>query len=694
MIGINAHATVIEEVVVTAQKREQNLQDVPITMQALSEGALKQAGAHSTDDLSVVAPGLTSTRVSGAATFFIRGVGTNNAAAGNEGSVAMYVDGVYNPTVDAAVMDFVNVQRVEVLKGPQGTLFGRNAVGGLIHIITKDPSFNAHGSVSALISNYDTYGGQFYGTSGLTESLAADISVLYRDQREGYGYDPGVGKKTMLGDVFALRNKWLYEISESTQAIMSFSYTESDSDVGLPMQPVKGSTTVNGDAYSGDFYRVSNTEQGQVEKEAETASLTISHSFDEVELVSITAYQNAVSEWTVDGDGGETHLLSFHPIVDNNSYTQELRLVSDNDSALEWMSGLYYFDTDFRFKPVRIGGMAVHPLEEVVGNTKVDSKSYAIFGEARYSLNDQTGITLGLRWTKDDLKHTGKTIFVPLAEENQPPAYKQEDSFEEPTWRLGTDHHFTDSLMVFASYSRGYKAGFYNTVVDAGVPQDIVDPEILDAYEFGWKGKFFNNALTLNGSFFYYDYQDIQVVIRTETGNLNQNAAEATSQGFELDANYFPVDSLQLNLGLSYIDSEYDDYPNAPLFTSLPSGGNDGEAVGSLSGNELLQTPELTVSLGALFMQETALGEVLWSLSYYYRDEFYWQADHKIKESSLNMLNASVEWTSPDSRYSATLWAKNILDEEYALWAYSTAIGDTYAPAPPHTYGLKLEYHF
>lgn len=681
----------LEEIIVTATKRERSMQDVPITMSAISGDSLDRLGIKGMDSLAVSTPGLFFGRSVGGAVILLRGVGTANAAAGNEPSVATYIDGVYNPNANANVASFNDIERIEVLKGPQGTLFGRNATGGLIHIITKDPTQEPEAKLKVGYGNYDTFESGFYGSTGLTENTAASISVYHKNQGEAPVDNPLPGREFLPDEDLSIRGKWLYTPSEQLEIKLTGFYLDYESSAFTARQPKPGVIAQGGGTYTGDYYKIANDLPTSASYEQKGANAQIRYSFGSVDLISITSWADDSQFTPFDNDGTGAFIQDSYGDIQAETQTQELRLVSTNDSKLDWILGLYYFDNSTSYEPLRVelpvfGGLTLNNFAEQ------DVKSWAAFSEGTYALTERTSLTLGLRWNEDDLDYSGNsfstfgTIFPPTT---------RSQTFKKSTYRVTLNHNFTDSLMAYASYSRGYKTGLFNLINLGGPPAPAIRPEILDALEIGFKSDgWADGRVRLNGAAFYYDYQDLQVVT-IGTASLSTTNAAATIYGVELDINAQVTDRLSLMTGMALNESEYDEYVG---FTNRPAPSGFGNVAVSpvdFAGNELQRAPPFTFNASLYYTVPTEMGEFSYSLMYYHNGGFYWDEDNRVEEPAYNIVNTELSWMDSSMKYKVSLWGRNILEEEYSIYTNnSPSSGDAYTPGERRMYGVRVEYNF
>ncbi|MBR9908731.1 MAG: TonB-dependent receptor [Gammaproteobacteria bacterium] len=725
LVSANSHAqssNTLEEIVVTAQKRSESLQEVPVAISAFTANTLEKKGITSTDDLTIVTPGLQAGRQTSSSTPYLRGVGTQSSAAGDENSIAMYVDGVYAPSARSNTMSFNNIERIEVLKGPQGTLFGRNATGGLIHVITKDPQYDTSGKVEVSYGSYDTSGVKLYATGGLSETVAVDFAAIYEHQDEGWGTNRVTGRDVNLSETQAYRSKILFEPNDDTQIKVGINYSNSEGDIGMTRQVAPGALGGDGlgvflgctapaavgglglteaecaplaaslaTTYTGDWYDSATARTTFSNAEDQGATLHVEHSFDGFDFLSISAYQYSDYEqlMVVDASAGpfQDAVLNY----DVETYSQEFQVTSSSGERLEWILGLFFMDSTSAYKPFSLfTPFSPPPAPTVTATNSQDTRSISAYFQGGYDLTDATKITLGLRVTQDERDmQANLTVFDPSMG-FIPVQAELSEEWVEPTWRLALDHQLEDSTLLYASYSRGFKSGVYNL---AGLPADPVDPEILDAFEIGSKSDLLDSSLRLNTSLFFYQYSDVQLQ-RVEGGSaFLVNAAEAEIMGLEIDATWLATEALTLTAGLALTDSEYSDYPDATYNTPTGFGGNL-QASADASGNDVIRTPEFTLSIGADYAWYTSSGEIAASVHYYYNDGFYWEPENRLRQDAYEIVNLELAWSNPEETWQARVYAKNLLDEEYSYYSNSSQAGDAISAAPPRTFGVALGYNF
>lgn len=698
--------SVIEQVIVTAQKRAENLQDVPISINAISADVVAASGVHGTTGIASLTSGVVITDVTGAPSVTIRGIGTQNTFAGEESSNSMYVDGVYYSSISASAFSLASLERIEILKGPQGTLFGRNATGGLIHIITRDPTHDPTLEMSLGYGNYDTSSASLYGSAGLSDSIAADLSVNYLTQGDGYGVNLSTGEDTYrLKKDIAVRSKLLWDLSDDTRAIVAADYSDSDSTLASPRSIIPGAVALDGGTYVGDRFDVRNEQRGHgFATKNKGASLRLDHSFSSMSFTSLTAYREFERLGTFDQDGSAAGLINVSYDQSADQTTQEFQLQSVADDKLNWIVGAFYLDSTEGVHPLGLTGLT----QAAAGGfsnlfSELETQSVAGYAQTTLDVASDTSVTAGVRYTRDEKAIVGRNVTgAPVNPIRN--VTDAERNWSELTYRLAVDHALTDDVMAYASWNRGFKSGGFN---GSNLTNPPIDPETLDAYEIGLKSELFDHTVRANLSTFYYDYAGVQlsqVVVGTQ---LIVNAARATSYGLEGDFIFSPMDNLDIRANFSLVHGEYDDFPNAPAALANPvtvvppgyacpatlptsAGGNTRCIIADASGHRMIQTPERTLSLGANYTIPSAVGNFNADLSYYYNSGYFYEVDNRVSQPSYRLVNAQLSWTSSDDRYAVRLWGKNLSDEEYYT-NISTSVGDNGTWAAPRTYGISFD---
>lgn len=688
------------EIVVTATRREEALQDVPIAVTALTADNLANARISGTADLMQQVPNLNITAAIGTPKIFIRGIGAVAQNPGQEPSVATYVDGVYQSSPFTASMEFASVQRIEVIKGPQGTLFGRNATGGLVNVVTRDPSNQPEGSLTLSYGNFDTIKGIGYITTGLAENVAIDLSALYQKQGDGFGRNNVTGRDKRGQEDLALRSKLLIQPSDRTRIRITGDYSTYKGSAGNDLALLPGSIGVGGFAKTSGFYDIdADTDPKNFTRNWQVAG-HVTQEFDPFDVVSITSYSKSRNRQREDVDATPIPVLRADISVRTRTFTQELQILSKKDSALTWIVGAFYYDSHSEGSPTGVGiyGLAFPaPLGGQQGRAFIDTKSISVYGEATYEFLPRTNLTIGGRYTRDKKNLRGRIEFVDTAGNVVSTTGQVQDSkiFSEPTYRVILDHKFTDDIMAYASYSRGFKSGGYDTSFPTGVP---FRPEIVDAYEVGLKTQLLDKRMTFNIAAFKYDYKDLQLPILVNVGGINQqvtvNAADSTVKGIDIDAQLRIIDHLTMQLGFGYLDAKYENFPNAPC-TRRSAAGVTEEFLCDVGGNRSVFSPKFQLNIGGTYEVPTSFGELSISANYFRTAKFFFDVTDRLVQPAYGLLNGQVAWTSTDERFRVALFAENLLNKKYTTGQYAQAgLGDSYSAGRPRLYGVELRARF
>jgi len=678
--------TSLEEVVVTAQRREENPQRVPIAINTVSGDELVARGVGDIHTLSSAVPNIDVT--GGSPTHvFIRGVGVKTTELGNEPSTAIYVDGVYMPSSLAlSSVAFNNIERVEVLKGPQGTLFGRNTTAGVVQIITPDPKHDVGGSVDLGYGNYQTVTADAYLTGGITDNLAANVSALYEDQNEGFGRYLTLGTKAGWHKNFAIRSKWLYTPSEATKVSVALDYNKASYDAIIQMAPgsINGRDHVT--TYPGKFLGtgngngVSGGAQNDPHKEY-GGSVRIDHDFGTLHGASITSYRNVSGNSGTDGDATPLPLIRFDIRNDADYVTQELQLSNRDPGKVTWLAGAYFYSAEVKTNPQYFQG-TLAPGGGLVtwGVQKIHSA--AAYGQATAEISANTKLTLGLRYTDETVKAVGRNENLAGLVTAGP--FSNEVKASPWTWRVALDHQFTPDVLGYVSYNRGFKSGGYNLGSPGSAP---FKPEQLDAYEVGLKSEFLDRRVRLNLAAFYYDYKDIQVSISLGGAQIFANAGAARNYGFDASLDFVATDRLTFSTGLGLVDAKYTDYPNVRAFTSA----GVAYIIPNAKGNYLPYAPPVTGFVSGEYRIPTSVGEFKASANVSYTAKAYITPDNGNPLPARTLVNAALEWQSQSAKpLGVRLWGKNLTNVYYYTDRLSSSTGWYQFPAAPLTYGVTF----
>jgi iron complex outermembrane receptor protein len=707
----------LEEIVVTAQRREESAQRVPISLQTFSSDTLDQLAVRNTEDLTSLVGGMVIQPTAARPAIFLRGVGTNSA--NTTPAVLTFIDGVYYPFGQST--DFRNVSRVEVLKGPQGTLFGRNATGGVIQITTVSPSETPRAEVELGYGNYETLSGSGYVTGGLARGVAMDLAVNYSHQNDGFGTNVFNGDDVFFTKRFGARSRLLVNFSDATRLTIGGDYQKVRGTVGANVSPAFGYDSLfvagalrfrgPGQFWPGDYdVNAGPVTPGYQSKEWGING-TLESEFSNMTFRSITAYRESRETIDIDFDGGPAPGIILTIVrVPRTAFTQELQLLSANDGPFQWVAGLFYFNMKAETSPfhldinvpavpaVACGGVGVTPIpcDRQVFSVDKD-KSIAAYGQGTYAFGPSTRLTVGARYTIEKREIDGNVLVNGVNDPNREGGDSQK--FKEPTWRVALDHNFTPNVMAYASVSRGFNAGLFNQISVAGfrtpAQNPPVSPEFLTAWELGTKAGLLGKRLRINLSGFLYNYSDLQQQIYDAGAVVTINAAKARIKGLDLEITARPVRSLTLSVAGTLLDAEYKSYPAAPDYRVQANGSIIAVGSTNAAGNKIVNAPKWSWTASASHDLETSIGQFTTSANLNYRGETFVDPLNRFPLSSRYVFDATERWTHPNGRYFASLWVKNLFDKQYD-YAINilTPAGLVGNPAPPRTFGATVGFSY
>jgi iron complex outermembrane recepter protein len=688
-----ASGDALQEVVVNAQRRQQNEQDVPITVEAFSAADVANNVIGSSTDLGMVTPGLVSPSQFGYFQPHLRGVGTTADSSSVESPIAVYVDGVYYGAQSGSIFSLAGIDSVEVDKGPQGTLFGRNATGGLIQIITKDPTQAFSGSASLTGGDYQTYGGTLYVTGGLTPAIASNLSLYYQDQNEGYGRNLFNGQYVNRAQDLAVRQKDLFTLSDNDTLLLAMDF---ESDHSSPVLiPAPGTTPLGGPPYTGPRQSADGNAQPMNTQEQGGVTLKYDHDFGFATFESLSAYLRASLYTAFDGTlvVDPAYLLNIEILDLHNQITQEFDLRSATGSSIDWSTGIYLYRSDAQFSPVALIGGLIAPLSEYLTYSDSTAYSAAVYAQASKQVFVDTTLTLGARYTYEGKHFDGSQygIYPGEAPVLFASAFDAYQKYQRPTWRISLDRKLSTDVLAYISYNRGFKSGGFD---DELLPVQTYAPETLDAFELGIKSTFLEQTLQLNASTFFYNYRNIQVVSYPAGIEIIYNGAGSHLYGVDLDFKAVPFTNFVLNGGLEWLHATFSSFPDAQLSTPAAGGGTTLSTFDA-TGYHLPLAPSWTFDISPVYT--VPLGEhgsLELTAAYRYNSGFAFEPDNRLRQGAYGLVNTSLAWKAPGDAYSVRLWAKNLTNVQYTTAQYSQTNGDYAEYAPPRTIGVTVSHEF
>lgn len=701
--------TVRDVVTVTARRREESLKDVPVAVSALSADQLDQIGAQDITTLQAITPNATvqvargsnSTLIS-----FIRGVGQQDPLWGFEPGVGLYIDDVYVARPQGAVLDIFDIERIEVLRGPQGTLYGRNTIGGAIKYVTArmdgDPTLMARVSGGS----YNQLDYMVSASTPLSDTFAVG-GAYARYTRDGYGENLTTGQDHYNKDVTAFRLSAEWTPTDDLFFRLAYDRVEDDSNPrhGSRILPgaLPGSTPLD------DIYDTRAGLVGENSVSTEGLSLTAEWNFsDTLTFKSITAYREGDTDTIIDFDNTPTPVLDIPAYYADDQFTQEFQLAYEGE-RMQGVVGVYYLDSTAEGAFDTVAGL----LGITIGTGgSVDTESYAIFGDFSYDVTDRLRVSLGARYTED--KKTGDVFRANYLGVGRTPLtggpaatpillrtdYTSERSFDQFTPRLSVSYDLNDQLTGYASYSQGFKSGGFDMRGDAILTPDTVngyEPETVDSFELGLKGENIGGVLNFSSALFWSDYQDQQVTtqVPTATGiaSFVDNVGQSTIYGAELEGSLFLTENLTANFALGWLQAEFDEFLRYDLVA---------QAYVDISDQVVFQnSPEWSGYLGLTYTAEAFGGDLAVTPSISYRDSYsqFEFPNPLLDEDGYTLVDLSAVWSAPNEHWEIGLHGRNLTDEEYRIGGYNFpgAIFDDSVVAfygPPRTFTATLTYRY
>jgi len=700
------------EVVVTARRRAENLQDVPIAVSVYSADQLAETAASDITALQQTTPNLTLQVARGSNSTliaFIRGVGQQDPLWGFEPGVGLYVDDVYIARPQGAVLDVYDIERVEVLRGPQGTLYGRNTIGGAVKYVTKPIGAEPRLNAQVNLGSFQQHDGIVSGSTPLGEHFGIGGAVaVYR--RDGFGTNLSTGAEEYNKDVNAYRATMEWKPTEEVLFRLSGDYLDDQSNARHGHREAPGLGLAAGATVLSNVYdnRAGIGDDNSVRSQG--GSLLGQWELSEaLTFKSISAYREGETDTLIDFDAGPTNALDVPAFYKDHQFSQELQVLWTG-ARMQAVAGLFY-----------LNGSASGAFDTVLGIAnltiatagEVATKSKAAFADVSFDLTDQWSLSIGGRYTNDDKTGTvyrqnftgprsplfGNPAAVPGLLRT---SYANSRSFSEFTPRASVRYKPMEELMLYASYGRGFKSGGFDMRGDAFAFPGTVNgynPELVDTYELGIKTTTAGGRVSLAAAAFYSKYKDQQITSQFALPttpptivSFVDNAASSDIQGVELESGLRFTDSLSATVQLGYIDAEFNDFVTYDPATNTRRNLSDQRA--------FQNTPKFTGSLSFTWRQSLGThGDLSVIPTVSYRDDYqmFEIATPLLDQDAYTLIDASIVWNSPNEHFTVGLHGKNLTDEEYRVGGYSFP-GATFGNSingfygPPRTYMLSAIY--
>lgn len=676
----------VDRVVVTAQRRAEDIQRVPLNVSSISDEDLDQRQISRMDDLQAEIPNIIiepNTGTSSGAKVFLRGIGADESLFTADPAVAIYIDDVYIPRATGALMALYDLERIEVLRGPQGTLYGRNATGGAVRYITRKPGGEPMLRFDTRIGNLGRLDARMSLSADLSETVSVQLAALTRN-RDGYMRDITNNRDVNDEGISAVRASLLWRDGDHSVNLAVDALRERNSAVfatgvirdpierpgDLPPRPVNDPDR--------NYYTLETNLVDDInDLDQFGLSLVTESAFQTFDWRNILAYRQM--ENTLFGDFDGTPETRFHLFQDQDQdqWSYESQLISSTSGPLSWVLGFFYF-SESNDQPTRQDIFAPGPTNVIAQ----DTDAWAVYGQTSYDLTERMSLTGGLRysWEEKDVD-----IVSTLASGEPNFTFADKNDWDNIDWRLALDYQFSDEFYGFVSAATGFKSGAFNGRGTSPALVTTVEEEKVTSYEAGLKSTLMSGRLLVNATYFFNNYDDLQLTaINPDGAFVLLNAADTEIHGLELEVSARPTPKLRVYGNLGTINAEYTGFAevNRPLF----------------EGRDLKQAPDLTYGIGFDYTTPISNGELVASSQWSWTDSHYQNVDNSeiIKTDAYGLLNARLDYRPAAGNWSVGVYAQNLLDEEYFTGGFDIAgIGVAVAYMNlPRQYGVNFMYRF
>lgn len=716
------HTFALEEVVVTAQKREESLQDVSVSVAVVTGDELAKQHKNSVADLAKIVPSFTFGEGSSDSgrNIMIRGVGTQSFSRTVDQSVGTVVDGVVSGSVSSSLLDFSDVERLEVLRGPQGMLFGKNASAGLLNITTKAPSdVLTYGALVRAGSNQDrAYSG--YVSGSLVENTLLGRLSLYRNTR-----DPIIKNIYTGGQDFNDRDEWggrvklIWRASDELDIKLSYMHAEREhiccSAVAREVA-AGGLASLLGVPYGEENVQVSDNDSAFGTTDVDTISLDVNYQLGDHTLTSITSSSSEELFSNVRADQEPRTVIPINQSETTvDQITQELRLTSALDQKISYVVGLYYYKKDTKRdfqRIIDVYGLGATPAPGLAGFSLINdldasSKGFAAFGQANWNISDAARLALGVRYNVDKLNHNQIVDQIPGSFPTEAPVGSIDASRTDRawSWRIIGEYDIAEDAMAYASIAQGYKGPGANSLSSGPTSGDIfVEPEIPTNYELGIKSQWLDNRLRFNGTVFLTRFEDFQASASVPNAFppifFLTNAGELETKGVEVELTAQVSENLRIQSAIAYTDATFKEWQDAPCFSGQSAAQGCIAGAQDLSGGDMPNSPKWAVS--SSFNYDIPLKSDSYNAfingTYFWRDEVQYSTTNNpdLIGDSYGILDFTAGISTADDRYTLEFFVKNALDKFYVTGLNSGAslVGIPVSQYVDYTYKRRFGVSF
>jgi iron complex outermembrane recepter protein len=692
----------LQEVTVTAERRSESAVKTPVSLTVVSPEQLQGAGVTDTLQLPLVTPGLKFSAVGGTVSPFLRGVGTYATSAGNDPNIATYIDGIYQPQQSALAFDLPDVQQIQILKGPQGTLFGRNAMGGAVLVTTQQPSFSPSANASISYGNFNSVSLAAFGTGPLIDNKLAGSLSAYWNKNDGYNTNIVTGTDAGKLNSYGVRGKLRFTPTDDlTIGLVAYTSYREDSSLNFGSIANGNSTAklIPGAIFATRPYDAATDDPVESYSKGYGVALNADYDFWLGDVSSTLSYSHARNQITLDADYSTAPLLYFTANYPDDNIAWENIFKSKAEQRLRWLLGTFVYYDRAGYDPGIAGSVYNNPANFESRSIQQDN-AYAIFGSVDYDITSALTFTAGVRYGYELRRFDGApgSIAAPPADSDL--VRLGQKAWNSVTPRATLRYALDSKSNIYATFAEGFHSGVFDGF---GLDPIPVNPEKLKAYEVGYKTD--QGRWSLNVAGFYQRELDQQATAYAFNGliyaSILVNAGTADMYGADADFRFQINDLFNVQGAAEYLHAHYVKFANAILNVPnpvCPAGtypcGNITEAGVNIAGYQLQQAPDVTANITGNYAQDFPFGRVTASLTASYSAKYFLELGDRVYQPSYVELNGQIGLRPAHLPLTISIWGRNLTDRQVIESSYVSNFGDPATYAPPRMYGVRLDYAF